>query len=372
MRIVQVCKSPRFSVSRTNPFEEVLRALPEDEKLFLVLSGDPGVIATDLGAGKASLGATRREMKRLRVSLLLRLWRSLKAFRPDVVIAHRITPTFLVALLQVFLPRCRRISFIHGQGQFRKGRRRLFARLFLRDWTFVAVSDAVRRDLVRSGIRASQIVVIRNAVDVDHLASKALSRTEARALLGVSQDALVVGTVGRLHPVKGQHTLIRAAALAKTPWHVVIVGDGALRASLDNAVAEHEVGDRVVLAGERPDAFRYARAYDVFVLPSLSEGLPLALIEAMALGVPSIGTPAGGIPEVLTEEAWRVPVGDPVALAEKLDGLLALAPTARHAVAERQQACVRARFGVQRFYRDVHDLIHGQGGNATGQETEER
>lgn len=148
-----------------------------------------------------------------------------------------------------------------------------------------------------------------------------------RAELGLPDDAPVIGTVGNLKVAKGHVHLIRAIALLR--HHVpdvraVLVGQGPEEARLREEIATLGLTDHVVLAGFRDDAPRVTAAFDVFVLSSLYEGLPISLLEALALGKPAVLTAVGGIPEVVQHgrEALLVPAGDAQALADTLRTLL--------------------------------------------------
>lgn len=178
------------------------------------------------------------------------------------------------------------------------------------------------------------------------------------------KDVLHVGWVGALaRPYKGVDVLIDAMARTQRPHRLTLVGDGALRPQLE--AQARPLGGRVTFAGALPagDAvFAFLRTLDLFVLPSRTEGLPRALVEAMAVGLPALATPVGGVPELLAEDA-RVPVGDPAALARRIDELAA-DPAARRAMAERNRARVASfRQGARRerlthFYRAIADAAH--------------
>ncbi len=162
----------------------------------------------------------------------------------------------------------------------------------------------------------NKIVHIPNGVA---LPSSALPRTEARKKLDISNDAFVIGTIAELHKNKGLSYLIEAAEKISNAMFVVI-GEGEERKRLALAIAAHHLENRFILKGYLPDAHRYIRAFDVFVLPSVKEGLPYVLLEAGAAEVPMVATNIGGIPDLVEHEktGLLVPPKDPSALAQAL------------------------------------------------------
>lgn len=149
---------------------------------------------------------------------------------------------------------------------------------------------------------------------------------EVRSELGISESDFVIGTIANMKPQKGLEYLIKSVALLHPSLNVrlVIVGDGQLNESLKSLSSSLELGNRVTFAGYRPDAVRIATAFDVFVLSSTIEGLPIALIEALALGKPVIVTNVGGMPEVIQNrvEGFVVPSRNPAALCNAIVELM--------------------------------------------------
>ncbi len=204
----------------------------------------------------------------------------------------------------------------------------------LNQWTLpwtdhvVAVSMAVRQWLLAHGVPADRVTAIANGIDVGALRRAAAQGPSLRNLLGLPGAAPVVGTVANLHPRKGLTTLIAAASRLRARWpemHFVVVGrDDGMGARLRRLADEAGVGASVHLMGARDDVPALLSQFSVFVLPSRAEGLPMALLEAMALGVPVVVTPVGGVPEVVEHgrDGIHVPVGDSGALARAIDRLL--------------------------------------------------
>jgi glycosyltransferase involved in cell wall biosynthesis len=183
-----------------------------------------------------------------------------------------------------------------------------------------------------TGIGAERIRTIRNGVDLSRFGL--IERSAARRTLGLPLDALVVGTVGRLVPVKAHRTLIEAAARLRSAdgrVRVVIAGEGPLRGDLERQIVALGLHDRVELLGHRADVEVVLGSCDVFVLPSASEGLCNTILEAMASRLPVVATQVGGADEMVIpgETGWLVPPGSPSALAAAIAAALSDANRAR-------------------------------------------
>jgi glycosyltransferase involved in cell wall biosynthesis len=145
-------------------------------------------------------------------------------------------------------------------------------------------------------------VVIHNGIDLAPFRGASMPSPELRAALGLPEDAEVIGSIGRLSAEKGYENLLRAAARLvpnRPRLHLLLVGDGPERRSLVDLAAALGIADRVHLPGIRRDAPLLYRLFTIFCLTSHREGLPLALLEALASGCAAVVTPVGGIPEVL-------------------------------------------------------------------------
>jgi glycosyltransferase involved in cell wall biosynthesis len=178
----------------------------------------------------------------------------------------------------------------------------------------LAVSPAVRDVLVaRDGIAARRILVVPNGVDLRELDGAAPA--DVRRERGIPAGQPIVCAIGRLIPDKGHVYLLRAVAALgarPAPVHVVIVGGGPEERRLREEAARLGLGQRVHLLGVRGDAAAVLKASDVFVLPSLEEGFPVSLLEAMACARPVVASAVGGIPAVLEDGATGllVPPGE--------------------------------------------------------------
>ncbi|WP_437974446.1 glycosyltransferase [Sorangium sp. So ce295] len=213
----------------------------------------------------------------------------------------------------------------HGVSQDMQGRSwlRRAASAFVD--AHVAVSQPTAAVVLgRREVDPPKLHVVVNGINLSRFAPDPAARVRVRAELAIPRDAWVVGSVGRLSPVKNHALLVRAAATS-LPWNgrVLLVGEGAERARLDALARELGVSERVLFAGERHDVPALLAALDVFALPSLSEGLPLALLEAMAAGLPVVATDVGGVSTVLVhgETGYLVPSDEVAPLAARLSEL---------------------------------------------------
>jgi glycosyltransferase involved in cell wall biosynthesis len=254
------------------------------------------------------------------------------------------------------------VGTYHGLGNLPRGRARMDPRNAIRRMLYraagavsdrtIAVSRAVREWLCgEMAFDERKTVLLTNGVDTGAFARTADSdRERVRAELGLAGRTVVV-CVGRLVPGKGHRFLIdaMAALVVRRPDAVLLlVGDGPQRRSLEQQVRELGLTDRVRFAGHRPDVTTLLGLSTLFVLPSFSEGIPIALIEAMAAGRPVVATAVPGNLDVVVDDRFGllVPAGDSQALVEALSALLA-DPARAAAMAARGQARMRASFDIE-------------------------
>lgn len=296
------------------------------------------------------------------VRVLYRLARVILVERPDVIHAFLFWANFISRVLGRLLRVPVLISSYRDILLWAKWRNRLCDR-FTAGWAHAATccSEAVRRfALSEVGGDERKYITIHNGVDVARFTS---SRTATRADVGLREGIPVIGTVGRLiEPGKGIAVLLQGMAqLAGPPaslsCQLLIVGDGPARRQLHALGERLGISSRVVFAGMRRDIVDLLPLLDVFVMPSLSEGFGIAIVEAMAAGRSVVASAIGGIPEIVQHEetGLLVPPGDPVALAAALHDLLTRPDRARALGAcGRQRA--RERFSIEVVVKRHEDL----------------
>src|SRR5882672_7051780 len=228
-------------------------------------------------------------------------------------------------------------------------------------------AEGIRDHILKMGsVTPGKIVVIHNGLDAppqDEMDARALRvrrRAELLSKLGLGADAKIVGSVAGLRPVKGHRYLLEAAAKvmkADARVHLVLVGDGELRDEIAAQAARLGIGARTSLLGHREDSAQLAAAFDVAVLASLSEGLPNAVMEAMAAGAPVVATAVGGTPELIEdgETGFLIPPANPEALAERIEYALSHPGPAR-LIARRGRRFIIERFGMERMVAAVERL----------------
>ncbi|HJZ56204.1 MAG TPA: glycosyltransferase, partial [Gemmataceae bacterium] len=242
----------------------------------------------------------------------------------ELIHAHQYSPFFYAALAKV-LCRFRPRLILTEHGRHYPDRvspvRRAVNRLVL-DRLADAVTACCRfsaRGLSRAdGFAGGRIEIIENGIDTDRY-GPATDKAGLKQKLGLEPDRRYIIHVARHHPVKDQPTLLRGFAAAALPGvELLLVGDGPLRAKLEQLAVELRVTDRVRFLGIQSDIPDLMRAADVFALTSLSEAASLTLLEAMASGLPVVVTAVGGNPEIVRHEGegLLVPRGDAAACAE--------------------------------------------------------
>ncbi|MEW6183228.1 MAG: glycosyltransferase [Bacillota bacterium] len=230
---------------------------------------------------------------------------------------------------------------------------------------FIAVSNYLATALVEEGVARRKISVVHNGMD------REVSGRAAAALyerLGLTEDTPLVATVGRLHRVKGHQYFIEAAALVlerHPEARFLIIGSGPERAYLEGLVARQGLGGRVLFTGFIKEVEQYYHLFKVLVLSSLSEGLPLTVLEALACGTAVVATRVGGLPEVVQDgrTGLLVPPADAAALAdavirvlEKPEEASEMAALGRDFVAHNFSAG-RMTTGTLEVYRKVLGMV---------------
>ena len=251
----------------------------------------------------------------------------LKDEQVDLIHAHEFDANVQGAAVAAYLG-IPFVATVHGKHYFwEKLRRRLAYRWVSRQASMVAVSEDLKRFIVQNvGIDSTRITVLYNGVDVP-LAPDPADIETCRREMNLPEIDRVIGVVGNLYPVKGHQYLIDAipAVLERYPnTSFVFAGRGHLESDLKQQVNRLGLDKRVHFLGLRQDIPRILALLDVFVLPSLSEGLSMAILEAMMAGKPVIATRVGGNPEIVLdgETGFLVPPKDSHALGESLIALL--------------------------------------------------
>lgn len=302
---------------------EMSLAFAADFSVHVFCLDEPGLWAGDLRAAGIPVSCLWRQPG-LDLLVSRRLAKGLRSCAADIVHAHQCTPWLYSALARLAFPKPRLLLEEHGRffPEVKSVGRRTFGAVVLRRLThrFVAVSQDVKARLARyEGLNANEIEVIYNGVKPDAPMSEC-DRVTSRAELGFGPEHFVIGTAGRFDPIKNLEMLVRGigeAARVEARVRGLLIGDGEQLTAIRNLVDGLDLADRVRFTGFRPDARKLIQCLDLFVLSSFSEGTSLALLEAIAAGVPVAVTGVGGNPEIVVagETGWVVPSGAVAALA---------------------------------------------------------
>ncbi|HEY6005026.1 MAG TPA: glycosyltransferase [Anaeromyxobacter sp.] len=317
-----------------------------------------GPLAAEFRAAGAEVARVSRPRPGVDLALILRLSRWLKENGADLAHTHN----RMALIYGAPAARLSGIAVVHTKhGNNPKGGTRLIAGNLAGRFldAFVAVSEETaafaRR---RREIDERRLTVIPNGIELGRFHPEPSARRRVRQELGIEERAWVLGTVGRVAVEKNQQLLLRAAAPLLSPRsHLVVAGDGPLLQSLSDLAAALGVAPFVHLLGVRRDVPDVLNALDVFVLCSNTEGLPLAIPEAMATGLPVVSTRVGGVPNVIEEgvTGFLVPVGSEEALRGRLTALEA-DPERSRACGRRARSAAVARFSAERMRREYVEL----------------
>ncbi len=294
---------------------------------------------------------TPRTFGKLDPVMLVRLIRWLRRNRAQVIHTHLSTASLLgsTAARIAGIPA---VATVHGLNT-----RTCF------NWAhaIIAVSNAVKQHLAAQGMPADRITVVHNGVDLRTM-SRADESASVKQRWGLPRGAPVLITVGRLTREKGHRDLLGALSrLAQdSRWREVrllVVGAGALASALKRETRQLGLGERVIFVGFQRDILPFLQAADIFVLPSIQEGLSLSALEAMALGRPVVACRVGGTPEVVVDgqTGLLVSPGRPEELAGALERLLADPEQAR-AMGAAGRRRVREAFDFEQMVTKIEEV----------------
>ncbi len=286
-------------------------------------------------------------------SVLPKLKALVRELRPAILQTHAVKSHFLMANSGLWRE-TPWIAFHHGYTttDFKVRLYNQLDRWSLRKPAhLVTVSEAFARQLTETGVDRTRISILQNAVSPEWVARvRKADRDAVRRGLGIAAEAPVIVAIGRMSLEKAHSDLILAFHILRQSHlgaRLVLVGEGPERAAL-----EAMAGEGVIFTGQTRDVTPYYAIADVMVLPSLTEGSPNVLLEAMACGVPSVATRVGGVPEIATDgvNALLVPAREPQKLSAAVARLLSdegLAARIRQGglerIAERHSVEARAR-----------------------------
>lgn len=307
------------------------------------------------------------------LAMYWRLWQHLRRLRPAVVHTRNLA-ALETHVLGLLLPGCKRVHGEHGRdmhdldGSNRKYQwlRRLLNPLIHH---FIAVSQDLSRWLTDTvQIPNTKVSQIYNGVDTTRFVHHQNNEDGLPAGFLPPEGAVVLGTVGRLVAVKNQqlllqamHSIVSARPPLRATLRLIMVGDGAERAALTALTEKLQLSDLIWMAGDRDNVPELLRSMDIFVLPSLGEGISNTLLEAMATGLPAIASAVGGNPELVEPQRTGLlfPSGDAAALAAAIEELVDN-PALRQTMGQAAAARIRQNFSWERTvenYLALYDML---------------
>ncbi len=294
---------------------QMSQAFAGEYEVSVVCLDEPGAWANRLRRQGIPVNCLYRQPG-LDTGIILELAKYCRRHKVDIIHAHQCTPWFYAALSRLLYSRPRLLFEEHGRffPEVMNRKRVFFNSTVVRRLThrFIAVSEDVRNRLVKyEGVNFDQIEIVYNGAAPDLPLERAV-REQVRQSLGIRPDDFLVGTAGRFDPIKNLPMLLKSIAGAREKTASIrglLVGNGPAFEQVRKLRDNLGLSEVVVMPGHRDDARQLIQCMDLFVLSSFSEGTSMALLEAMAGGVPVAVTAVGGNPEVVLcgRTGWVVP-----------------------------------------------------------------
>ncbi|NGZ06422.1 MAG: glycosyltransferase family 4 protein [Magnetococcales bacterium] len=310
---------------------------------------------------------TATPIARKNLTGLLALRARLNALRPDILITHSSTDSWLSALatrwLEPSVPLIR-LRHISAPVPVNPANRWLYGSV---SRLVITTGEGIRNRLIAvNGIPAHQVRSIPTGIDLTRFTPG--ERQSARMKLGLPLDRPLIGIIATLRSWKGHHELVEAFARINHPTaHLVLVGDGPQEVALRERIQRLGLPpERIPMVGRQNNIPEWLHALDLFVLPSLAnEGVPQALIQAMACGLAIVSTPVGGIPEMITHDVSGLLVapGDILALGQAMERLLANPTLCQQLGAEARQVALERcsdQIMLDRMEEAIGQVISGR------------
>lgn len=338
--------------------------------------GEPGIgdKPLELRAEQGGFQVLRLRMRKgLNLRGALAIARLGREERCDLFHTHGYKGNILLACLPRRLRRLPMIATLHGWTGI-SGYNKLAvyqwldARMLRRADAVILVNKAIAQHPLFNHVRAKQMYVVENGIPL--LQHQAECFEPDPHISAFCKDGFVIGSIGRLSPEKGYNDLIEALAILRArglPAKLIIIGEGEHSAHLMREIEQRNLNEYVLLPGYKANAARYLTLFNVFVLSSLSEGLPITLLEAMAQHIPVVATRVGGIPDVLTDKETGMLVSSqqPKALADAIAALQQDCAFA-HALSQRAHRTVTNQYTSSRMaqkYLEIYDALTKRANN---------
>ena len=295
----------------------------------------------------------------------------LRDWDADLVHCHSAVTGTILARIGAYLAGVPLISHVHIENKFSDVRWIQKLQIILDNITaivadkIITISNATKSSLIDQGISSNKITVIHNGISLTEHFDDMPEIDQLRSTLGLQKNSHIVGTVARLCPVKGQREFILAARnicnLYPNTEFLVIGEDyefeGKYRSNLENLVKELDLEEFVHFLGFRSDVRRLIYCFEIFVLPSWIEGLPVTILEAMAARKPVVATSVGGVPELVLdgETGILVPPRDVPGLSKAIE-LLLEQPDIGHQMGNKGYEYIHQEFSHEKMWTQVQQL----------------
>ena len=310
-----------------------------------------------------------KHLRGLKITAIRKLAALCRREKYSIVVSHRYKPIYLMMCVSKICRIPAVVCVLHAMETLNSFSRKLvIAALARKNIYFAGVSDAVRNDLHKQiwWMSDKQVITLYNCIDIVDSENNLLTKTQARKLLNLPDDAFVLGTIGRLVLDKDQKNLIYAFAKIKSNFpqakllKLIIIGEGVLEQELKLLVEKLNLQNDIIFTGFVTLAQRYLSAFDIFILPSIEEAFGRVLLEAMIAKVPVIGTRIDGIPEVVGDAGIMVEARDTHGLSEAILTLANLSAAEFSAQGQKGYDRIKTHFSTERFRKDFWDKIGEQ------------
>lgn len=274
-----------------------------------------------------------KQLRGLKLKAIWKLFNLCRQKKFSIVICHRYKPAYIMLWVAQFCQFNAMIFVMHAPETMRsKARQWLVSCLIKKNMLIAGVSNSMQEDIRKNlpNLPQEQIITLYNILDYQLFLPQLLTRQEARLKLNLPENDFIFGNIARLVKDKDQKTLIQAFALLKNNCptaKLVIMGVGKLEAELKAQVRNLSLEKDIIFTGFIDDGFRFMKAFDVFVLSSISEAFGRVLLEAMVAHVSIIAARSEGIPEVIGDTGVLVDAGDPEQLSSEMQKMYFTPPT---------------------------------------------
>lgn len=357
----------------------LVTTLDRNKYSILVAAGPEGDDEAGLLSFLENRGINTRHLRYLRRAVnpifdflgLIEIYKLIKKERPDTVFLCSSKAGALGSFAAVLIPKSytlnSKVIYRIGGWTFNDPVpwwKKLFYKFIEKisaPWKDIIIVNAEihRKQAIELGIKPKgEILTIYNGINVGKL--DFLSQEEARNKLK-SLYPIIIGTIANLYPAKGLGYLIEAAKMIRNRFisvKFIVIGEGMERLKLKELIKKHNLEDSFFLVGAVSHAYKYLKAFDIFALPSLKEGFPWTILEAMAAEVPIVATKVGAIPEIIEDRktAFLVEPGNAKELSRTILELLE-DYSLRTEIAENAKKVVEANFSLEKMVNEIEKLL---------------